>query len=476
MLNQILYLNRKAPTKLDSQSEKDKEIIDLNIECCLEAVKDGEPNTILELQSLTKLVSGIGGPEKDKEIIDLNIECCLETVKDGEPDTILELESATKFGSMSTESGYMNMSEKDKGKIAATCSYIGNESLVVDIGGPEYGLRGGYVDDGGCGSADGGHRSSIRSGFVSDIPGKQLILDFENFVVRLPIAIDNTEGLLIGSDFGENQIVMDFQNSIVYMLSNKRGVTNIATQSVFMAAFSGHSDIIRNIVSPDGCECSLSSSAAIAAQGGRSSMNFGHEKEQQWLGMSMAKRLAHEVVYDFMLYNVVLLFIGLPRRNCPYTDSVRNNVKNLTAGVEFENTNCHSGSYGFEVESNTIRANQYEQYFWRIGGVSSQGESSSRLPTNEKEHPNLRSSLDQILADPGVSSMYVDIGFPAQSVRSSNAIALDSPYLLVLITGTSQSRQHVDASLIHIESRKPPTAKLFDVDSGRISIVTVNTK
>nr|GEU59398.1 hypothetical protein [Tanacetum cinerariifolium] len=33
-------------------------------------------------------------------------------------------------------------------------------------------------------------------------------------------------------------------------------------------------------------------------------------------------------------------------------------------------------------------------------------------------------------------------GFPAQSIRSSNAIALDSPYLLVLITETSQSRQH----------------------------------
>nr|GEW16052.1 hypothetical protein [Tanacetum cinerariifolium] len=33
-------------------------------------------------------------------------------------------------------------------------------------------------------------------------------------------------------------------------------------------------------------------------------------------------------------------------------------------------------------------------------------------------------------------------GFPAQSVRSSNAITLDSPYLLVLITRTSQSRQH----------------------------------
>nr|GEY39383.1 hypothetical protein [Tanacetum cinerariifolium] len=62
------------------------------------------------------------------------------------------------------------------------------------------------------------------------------------------------------------------------------------------------------------------------------------------------------------------------------------------------------------------------------------------------------------------------VRFPAQSVRSFNVIALDSSYLLVLITGTSQSRQHVDTSLIHIESRKTPTAELFDVDSGRISI------
>ncbi|GJX02160.1 hypothetical protein Tco_0186073 [Tanacetum coccineum] len=60
-------------------------------------------------------------------------------------------------------------------------------------------------------------------------------------------------------------------------------------------------------------------------------------------------------------------------------------------------------------------------------------------------------------------------GFPAQSV-SSNAIALDSPYLLVLIIETSQSRQHVDTSLIHIDSRKSPTAELFDDDSRRISI------
>ncbi|GJT99413.1 hypothetical protein Tco_1109752 [Tanacetum coccineum] len=59
-------------------------------------------------------------------------------------------------------------------------------------------------------------------------------------------------------------------------------------------------------------------------------------------------------------------------------------------------------------------------------------------------------------------------GFPAQSVRSSNAITLDSPYLLVLITRTSQSRQH--------ESSKSPTVELLDVDFGRISIITVHTK
>ncbi|GKF25556.1 hypothetical protein Tco_0081450, partial [Tanacetum coccineum] len=59
-------------------------------------------------------------------------------------------------------------------------------------------------------------------------------------------------------------------------------------------------------------------------------------------------------------------------------------------------------------------------------------------------------------------------GFPTQSIRSSNAVALDLLDLLVLITKTSQSRQH--------ESRKSPTKSLFDVGSRRISIVTVNTK
>ncbi|GKB64540.1 hypothetical protein Tco_0920726 [Tanacetum coccineum] len=58
--------------------------------------------------------------------------------------------------------------------------------------------------------------------------------------------------------------------------------------------------------------------------------------------------------------------------------------------------------------------------------------------------------------------------FPAQSIGSSNTDVLDSPCLLVLITGTSQSRQHVITSLIHIESCKSPTKSLFDVGSSRI--------
>ncbi|GJX97995.1 hypothetical protein Tco_0355014 [Tanacetum coccineum] len=46
------------------------------------------------------------------------------------------------------------------------------------------------------------------------------------------------------------------------------------------------------------------------------------------------------------------------------------------------------------------------------------------------------------LADPGVQLRRTSLtGFPAQSVRSSNTDALDLPYLLVLNTGTSQSRQ-----------------------------------
>ncbi|GKF24121.1 hypothetical protein Tco_0076443, partial [Tanacetum coccineum] len=87
------------------------------------------------------------------------------------------------------------------------------------------------------------------------------------------------------------------------------------------------------------------------------------------------------------------------------------------------------------------------------------------------------------------------IGFLTQSVGFSNADALDSPCLLVLIIEhlkvdntirvnqivtifliessihiLDQNRYPVDISLIRLESRKSPTTELFDIDSGRISI------
>ncbi|GKA71886.1 hypothetical protein Tco_0778102, partial [Tanacetum coccineum] len=42
--------------------------------------------------------------------------------------------------------------------------------------------------------------------------------------------------------------------------------------------------------------------------------------------------------------------------------------------------------------------------------------------------------------------------------------------------GVTPNRYPVITNLIHIESCKSPTAELFDVDSGRIFIVTVNTE
>ncbi|GJS89847.1 retrovirus-related pol polyprotein from transposon TNT 1-94 [Tanacetum coccineum] len=52
-----------------------------------------------------------------------------------------------------------------------------------------------------------------------------------------------------------------------------------------------------------------------------------------------------------------------------------------------------------------------------------------------------RTKLDEDLQGIPVDSTHYR-GFPAQSVGSSNTDVLDSPCLLVLITGTSQSRQH----------------------------------
>ncbi|GJR89432.1 reverse transcriptase domain-containing protein [Tanacetum coccineum] len=79
-----------------------------------------------------------------------------------------------------------------------------------------------------------------------------------------------------------------------------------------------------------------------------------------------------------------------------------------------------------------------------------------------------------VVGNAGANPDNVVAGFPAQSVGSSNTDVLDSPCLLVLITGTSQSRQHVITSFDSYRNQyKSPTKSLFDVGSSRISIFTV---
>ncbi|GKA17922.1 hypothetical protein Tco_0697759 [Tanacetum coccineum] len=77
--------------------------------------------------------------------------------------------------------------------------------------------------------------------------------------------------------------------------------------------------------------------------------------------------------------------------------------------------------------------------------------------------------------DPNASSGWKQIlplrGFPAQSVGSSNTDVLDSPCLLVLITGTSQSRQHVSDSGRLIKQLEFSSIEIF-VNKDRISNIS----
>ncbi|GJZ68011.1 hypothetical protein Tco_0631251 [Tanacetum coccineum] len=62
--------------------------------------------------------------------------------------------------------------------------------------------------------------------------------------------------------------------------------------------------------------------------------------------------------------------------------------------------------------------------------------------TQERRAEDLALSINRRLCEPNLIQRISLTGFPAQSVGSSNTDVLDSPCLLVLITGTSQSRQH----------------------------------
>ncbi|GJU87879.1 hypothetical protein Tco_1295425 [Tanacetum coccineum] len=151
--------------------------------------------------------------------------------------------------------------------MAGSCSYIGNQHLVADIGGPTSGLRVGSLDDVGCTSVDIGHCSPIWPGFV-------LFVDLIFMAMKWSWIIKT-------------------QGSICYL--KKGDVTNIATPSGFMAALSSCSDIMHGIVSTEGCQCFFSTLRTVAIKGHCSSMTSGHKKEQEKVRPSIAEGSSYEV-------------------------------------------------------------------------------------------------------------------------------------------------------------------------------------
>ncbi|GJW60556.1 DNA helicase [Tanacetum coccineum] len=106
--------------------------------------------------------------------------------------------------------------------------------------------------------------------------------------------------------------------------------------------------------------------------------------------------------------------IGLLGRSYLYTYYFRNGGKNFANGLHFPTGNCHSGSYEFQVDTNTIYANEYEHYFRSSGSVASQGKSSSRLTVHEKQQPKVSSSMGQFLTGEGLSTSILFTTLPTR--------------------------------------------------------------
>ncbi|GJS56566.1 hypothetical protein Tco_0629928 [Tanacetum coccineum] len=86
--------------------------------------------------------------------------------------------------------------------------------------------------------------------------------------------------------------------------------------------------------------------------------------------------------------------------------------------------------------------------------------------------PSWRYSIMGVIqvSPPSSTVLFAWISMLFQGMTSTRTFLGFAAVLAVLVTGASQSRQHVSTSSIRIESCKSPTAELFDVDSRRISI------
>ncbi|GKD74619.1 hypothetical protein Tco_1332901 [Tanacetum coccineum] len=93
---------------------------------------------------------------------------------------------------------------------------------------------------------------------------------------------------------------------------------------------------------------------------------------------------------------------------------------------------------------------------------------------------NLQQAIEATNLSPHTSPCIPPPSLDQEHLKADNTVRVNQIVAIFLIESSihllDQNRYTVDISLIHIESRKSPTAELFDVDSRRISIVIVNTK
>ncbi|GJR02289.1 putative ribonuclease H-like domain-containing protein [Tanacetum coccineum] len=194
-------------------------------------------------------------------------------------------------------------------------------------------------------------------------------------------------------------------------------------------------------------------------------------RDQQELNLISWKLYENCRVHTLLLDGTMISFHMLVEKKYPFTKEILKKMLNWKLEAEAEST------MAFELLK-FVKSQIEDQFLEEEVKKRSRFGINNNLVDNvlfEEVLSDIAADFDSDIDEYGFV-IRLEFRFPAQSIRSSNAIALDSPYLLVLITRTSQSRQHVDTSLIHLESRKSPTKSLFDVGSRRISIVTVNTK
>ncbi|GJX47368.1 hypothetical protein Tco_0272558 [Tanacetum coccineum] len=132
-------------------------------------------------------------------------------------------------------------------------------------------------------------RPPLYSGYASlvadfaDSYGKEVNLDFENSVLRLPTVRENNGVCSFEFDFGENQIVLDFENSTL-MPSAKDDLRSLPMFDDW--GWFGY-DVITQSVWGNPCERFFLKYGSFASQGECSSGSFGKEKEgTQLVGVS----------------------------------------------------------------------------------------------------------------------------------------------------------------------------------------------